>query len=265
MQPILLFLRPIGKQPSINPIEMKKTLLVLFGIIFTFFASAQMPPSVPKTTTMLDLSQRPADHLMIQYGYDIWTNRPDSVRTGGFSRHFNMYFMLDKPMKSNPKLSLGFGLGIGSSNMFFDKTYVDLKSTRIKLPFTNVDSTDHFRKFKITSIYIEAPIELRYYSNPEHPNSSWKAALGLKAGFLIKGFSKGKDYQTKNGFSIYGPTYIAKENDKDFFNPAMFAVTGRIGYGFISIDGGFQFNNVLRDGTGPNMNRITIGLTLSGL
>ncbi len=244
---------------------MKKKLFVLFSITLTFFASAQMPATVPKTNLLMDLSKRPADHLMIQYGVDIWTNRPDSVRTGGFSRHFNMYFMFDKPFKTNQKLSLGLGVGIGSSNMFFENTFVDLKSNSVKLPFTKVDSANHFNKFKITSIYLELPIEIRYYSNPENPNKSWKAAIGLKGGFLLKGFSKGKDLQNKNGFSVYGPSYISKEYDKDFFNPAMFAVTGRIGYGFISLDGGFQFNNVLRDGTGPNMNRMTVGLTFSGL
>jgi hypothetical protein len=77
---------------------------------------------------MLDLSNRAADHFMIQYGADSWTNRPDSVRTGGFSRHFNFYFMFDKPFKTNPKAERRLWCGIGSSNMFFKNTRVDIKS-----------------------------------------------------------------------------------------------------------------------------------------
>ena len=46
-------------------------------------------PVVKKDWSKVDLSTRPADHFMIQYGSDSWTGRPDSVRTGGFSRHFN--------------------------------------------------------------------------------------------------------------------------------------------------------------------------------
>lgn len=244
---------------------MKKTLLVLLGISFTVLAMAQTGPATKKESTKIDLSNRASDHFMIQYGADSWTGRPDSVRTGGFSRHFNIYFMLDKPFKSNPKWSIGLGAGIGSSNMFFNNTRVDVRSNSAKLPFTNVDSTDHFKKYKVVTIYLEAPIELRYYSNPVDPNSSWKMAIGVKVGTLLKSYTKGKDFVNKAGNSIYGPTYIVKESNKKFFNGTMLALTGRIGYGFISLDAGYQFNGVLKDGVGPSMNKFSIGLTFSGL
>jgi hypothetical protein len=239
---------------------MKKTLLVLVSLSVSFLALSQ-----GDKTPKIDLSNRAGDHFMIQYGADSWTNRPDSVRTGGFSRHFNMYFMLDKPFKTNPKMSIAFGVGIGSSNMFFNHTQVDLKSNSTKLPFTNVDSANHFDKFKVTTIYAEIPVELRYFSDPEHPGSSWKAAVGVKVGTLLKSYTKGKDLQNKTGASIYGPSYIVKESDKRFMNGTMLAVTGRIGYGIVSIDGGYQFNGVLKDGVGASMNKFSLGLTFSGL
>jgi hypothetical protein len=243
---------------------MKKSLLVLLGLSVSFLAISQSTTS-STGTKLLDLSNRAADHFVIQYGSDSWTNRPDSVRTGGFSRHFNMYFMLDKPFKTSQKLSIAYGVGIGSSNMFFNNTYVDVKSNTAKLPFTAVDSVNHFSKFKVTTIYAEIPVELRYYSNPANPNSSWKYALGLKVGTLIKSYTKGKNLVTKNGTTIYGPSYIAKESNKRFFNGTMLAVTGRIGYGFVSFDMGYQFNGVLKDGTGATMNKFSFGITISGL
>ena len=239
---------------------MKKLLLVFLSISASFLAISQSI-KVPK----IDMSNRAADHLMIQYGSDSWTSRPDSVRTGGFSRHFNMYFMFDKPFKTNPKLSVAFGVGIGSSNMFFENTKVDVKSNSFRLPFSAVDSVDHFKKYKVVNIYGEIPIELRYFSDPAHPNKSWKAALGVKVGTLLKSFTKGKDLVNKAGGSIYGPTYIVKESDKRFFNTTMLALTGRVGYGFMSIDAGYQFNGVLKDGFGATMNKFSIGLTISGL
>ncbi len=244
---------------------MKKILLVLLSIPCTFLAMAQVDPGSPAKAPKIDLSNRPADHFMIQYGADSWTGRPDSVRTGGFSRHFNIYFMIDKPFKTNPKFSVAYGIGIGSSNMFFDNTRVDLKSNSARLPFTNVDSTDHFKKYKVTTIFAEIPIELRYYSNPANPGKSWKAALGVKVGTLLKSYTKGKDLVNRAGNSIYGPGYIAKESNKRFLNGTMLALTGRIGYGLISLDAGYQFNGVLKDGAGPSMNRFSIGLTFSGL
>jgi hypothetical protein len=176
-----------------------------------------------------------------------------------------MYFMLDKPFKTNAKYSVAFGLGIGSSNIFFNKTDVDIKSTSARLPFRQADSTENFKKYKVTNVYAEVPVEIRYYSNPENPNKSWKAALGLKVGTLLKTHTKGKNLLTKNGFSIYGPSYIEKESQKRFFNGTMLALTGRVGYGAVSLSAGYQITGVLKDGTGAPMNRLSVGLTISGL
>ena len=244
---------------------MKKTLLALLSISLGFAAMAQTGSGTKKITEKLDLSNRPADHLLIQYGADSWTGPPDSIRTGGFSRHFNIYYMLDKPFKGNQKWSLAYGIGMGSSNIFFDKTKVDIKSNGLKLPFTAVDSTDHFKKNKVTTIYAEIPVELRYYADPANPGKSWKAAIGVKVGTLLKAYTKGKDLVTKNGNSIYGPTYVVKESNKKFFNGTMLAVTARVGLGFISLDAGYQFNGVLKDGVGPAMNKFSLGITISGL
>lgn len=273
---------------AVQRYHMKKLLLLLFlmpAALVSFSqsaskdsAAAKKPappvkkqvataPVMPKKDwSKIDLSSRAADHFMIQYGSDSWTNRPDSVRTGsGFSRHFNMYVMLDKPFKSNAKFSVAFGLGIGSSHIFFNNMKVDIKANAARLPFTRADSTDHFKKYKVTNVYAEVPVELRYYSNPENPNKSWKAALGVKVGTLLKTYTKGKNLVTKNGFSVYGPTYIQKESEKRFFNGTMLALTGRVGYGFISLDAGYQINGVLKDGAGPVMNKFSFGITISGL
>ena len=233
----------------------------------TISKSVSTQPVLPKKDwSKVDLSSRAADHIMIQYGSDSWTNRPDSVRTGnGFSRHFNMYVMLDKPFKSNAKFSVAFGVGIGSSHIFFNNTKVDIKANTARLPFSRVDSTDHFKKYKVTNVYAEIPVELRYYSNPENPNKSWKAALGVKVGTLISTHTKGKNLLGKNGYSIYGPTYIQKESERRFFNGTMLAVTGGVGYGLVSVDAGYQINGVLKDGAGPVMNKFSLGITISGL
>ncbi|SJZ67835.1 outer membrane beta-barrel protein [Sediminibacterium ginsengisoli] len=244
---------------------MKKTLLLLLGISAAVLGMAQTETKTKTDWSKIDISSRSADHLMLQFGSDSWTGRPDSVRTGGFSRHFNFYFMFDKPFKSNPKFSVGLGVGIGASNMFFKNTKVDVRSNTAKLPFTNVDSADHFKKFKLTTMYLEAPVELRYYANPANPNKSWKAALGVKIGTLLKAYTKGKDLVTKNGASIYGTSYIEKESSKRFINGTMLAATARVGYGILSLDAGYQITGVLKDGAGADMHKFSIGITISGL
>lgn len=246
---------------------MKKLLLSIFSLFLVVYIQAQDTDSLKIRTdySKIDLSNRPNDHFMIQYGYDGWINTPDSATPSGFSRHFNFYFMYDKPLKTNPHLSLAIGLGLGSSNMFFKNTYINLKSISEELPFQNVMNADHYKKYKLTTIYGEVPLEFRYVSNPLTPDKGFKASIGLKIGTLLKSYTKGKNLLNSTGQPIYGEKYINKEQAKNFINTNRFAATARFGYGIISIDGSYQLNNFLKQNAGPAFHPYSIGITLSGL
>lgn len=248
---------------------MKKVIFITASfLLFGFLVQAQTPSSKSKDWSKLDFTGRAADHFLIQFGSDSWTSRPDSVKTGGgFSRHFNIYFMYDKPFKSNPRYSVAFGAGVGTSNIFFDDhTFVDIKSAASALPFRHLDSlTSHFAKSKLTTIYFQAPVELRYFTDPEHPAKSWKYAAGLKVGTLLKAYTKSKNYENSAGNSVYGKTFIEKRISNRFFNATSVELTGRAGYGLYSLDMGYTITPVLRDGFGASFNKFSIGLTISGL
>ena len=248
---------------------MKKLILTTISfVLLGYLVQAQTTPPDTKVGSKLDLTSRPADHFMIQFGSDSWTSKPDSVKTGGgFSRHFNIYFMYDVPFKSDPHYSVAFGAGVGTSNIFFDDhTFVNVNSPASSLPFRHLDSTaNHFAKSKVTTIYFQAPVELRYYTHPENPSASWKFAAGLKVGTLLKAYSKSKNYENASGNSLYGKTYVEKHMSNRFFNATNIELTGRVGYGLVSFDMGYQVTGVLRDGFGPVMNKFSAGLTISGL
>lgn len=245
---------------------MKKFFPVVILILSVLAAGAQSKEVKQKIDwSKIDLSNRPNDHFMLQYGIDGWTGTNDSISPSGFSRHFNFYFLVDKPFKSNPHFSFAFGAGIGSSNIFFKNTYIDLKSPTSTLPFKDVSLADHFSKYKLTTMFLELPLEFRYAIDPVNPQKGFKVAFGAKLGTLLKSYTKGKNYLNSSGTTIYGPTYISKESDKRFINSTRIAVTGRVGYGNISLDGSYQLSGFLKSGTGPTINPYSIGLTLSGL
>lgn len=241
---------------------MQKFVLLSFTILLFAGAYAQ---TGGKVSRKIDISSRPGDHLMIQLSSDHLTGMPDSIKSHqtGFSRGFNAYVMLDKPFKSNPKFSFGIGIGIGSSNIVFKKMNVDVKATGTKLPFTALDSTNYFKKYKLSLSYLEVPLEFRFSSNPLNSNKSWKIAVGLKAGTIINAHTKGKDLQNKNNALVN--SYTEKESSKKYFNGTRFMATARIGYGIFSLFGSYQLNNVLKDVAGPPMKIYQIGITLSGL
>jgi len=267
---------------------MKKTFLLLLSIICIVSANAQLSklfekkkktetqktvktvaaPKPPKATapkidwSKIDLSKRPADHFMFQFGSSFFLSHPDSIKSKGSSRHFNFYVMIDKPMKNNPKFSFAYGVGLGSNNMFFDHEYVRVAGTGSTLAF---DSTTIFKKSKVTTFYLEVPVEIRYFSDPEHPNKSWKAALGVKPGLLLKSYFKGKNLEDRNGNSVFGPSYILKESSTRFINSTLIAFTARVGYGNISLHTDLQLTPYLKTSAGPILNTMSIGITVSGL
>jgi len=245
--------------------QMKKVILSLLTILlFSGLANAQTNPPEKK---MADLSSRPADHLLIQFGTDSWIGGPDSVKTSGIGKHFNVYFMLDKPFRTNNKFSLAYGVGFGTNNQYIDKgTYVDLAQIANTIRFKQLDSlANRFDKQKVATVYLQVPAELRFYSNPANPAKSWKFAAGLKVGLLFKGTTKMKDYQTFNGTSLYGKTYVQKISNKRFFTSNDISLTARAGYGLLSLNVGYSVTPVLRDGYGPSFNRLSVGLSISGL
>jgi Outer membrane protein beta-barrel domain len=253
---------------------MTKLFLVTAFAAFSFSTiSAQdtlkvAPKKAKRDWSKIDLSGRANDHFVIQIGADGWAGRPDSIRTKGLSRHFNMYLMLDKPFKTDPRFSVGFGVGIGTSNIFFEKTVIDItgKVSPNTLQFKNADSINHFKKYKLATAFAEIPVELRYMSNPENGNKSWKLALGVKVGTLLDAHTKGKEPQDKNDATLSGQgKVVIKEKSKRFFNTTRIATTLRVGYGHFSLYGSYQINSLVKDGFGPQIKPWSIGLCLSGL
>ncbi len=247
---------------------MKKILIVFVALVFISLSlslslSAQ---TVPAKKDWSKVTIDPAgDHLMVQFSYDGWAAAPDSIRSQfkGFSRGFNTYLMMNKPFKTDPRMSVAFGLGISTSSMFFKPVAIQVNALSQTLPFTNYDSSNHFKKVKLTTAYLEIPVELRYTFNPENEKKSWKLAIGAKIGTMLSAHTKTKNYVDKNNNELNN--YIEKESKRSFFNSTKFAGTARVGYGNFSLFGSFQMTTLLKNGAGPSLFPYQVGICLSGL
>jgi hypothetical protein len=141
--------------------------------------------------------------------------------------------------------------------------YVGIKDNTASLNFVDISDTSHFKKYKLATTFLELPVELRFRFNPDDDRRSVKIALGAKIGTLVNAHTKGKNLQNKNGNAL--ADYIVKENSKRFFNKNRLSVMGRIGYGHFSVYGTYAITPLFREGLGPDVNPLTIGLTHSGL
>lgn len=239
---------------------MKKILSVVIAVTLLGTAFGQKKKDWSKINI-----DRAGDHFMVQISTDNWGGAPDSIksRMSGLSRGLNVAIMLNKPFKSDPRWSVALGLGVSHSSIFFKNTSVDLKSPSTRLPFRNLDSTDHFKKYKLATTYAEVPIELRYTFDPVNEKKSWKLALGVKVGTMLNAHTKGKTLQNKSNTTIN--PYTEKINKKAFFNGTRLAATARVGIGSFSLFGSYAITALIKDVAGPGVRPYQIGLCISGL
>jgi Outer membrane protein beta-barrel domain len=222
------------------------------------------PAKPKKDWSKVDLTKRAADHFMIQFGYDNWLGVPDSINIKGFNHSEGFYFMYDFPFKTDPRFSVGAGIGISSSNIFFDQTYPQVAAYGNQtLAFTNVaGSTGTFKKFKLVTTFIEIPVELRFALDPEHMDKSWKFAVGTKLGLLLSAYTKGTD-PTNNGIVVSHSS--EKESSKQFFSSPRFAPMIRVSKGVFGVYAQLQANSLIKTNAGPSVFPVSFGFVLSGL
>jgi hypothetical protein len=203
------------------------------------------------------------DHFMIQLGSTMWTGQPDSIKVKNLGRTLNVYFMMDFPFKSNPKFSTALGAGVASDGVFFNRTRIELTGSGDVLRFTRLDSLNHFKKYKLATVFLEVPVELRYVQHPENSDHSFKFALGAKVGTSIGTYTRGKTLEDKNGNAV--SNYVEKIKRRGFINSTRLLVSGRIGWGNFSVFGQYHVTPLLKDGAGPVIRPYSVGITLSGL
>lgn len=246
-----------------NKIIAAAAFLLIASAGFAQTPDQPAPAKKKKDWSKVSLANRPNDHFMFQVGYEGWAQRPDSLKTKGLSRALNIYFMFDLPFKTDPRFSVGAGLGISGASVFFDKTLVGITENTPTLQFNDVSNSNHFKKYKLAYSYLEAPIELRFSKDPEHDSKSLKFAIGAKVGTLLNVHTKGKTLRDKDGKTI--GAFTEKLSSKQYFENIRLAGTARIALGHFGVFGSYQINNFIKEGAGPSIHPFTIGITLSGL
>ncbi len=208
--------------------------------------------------------KKPADHFMFEVGYDNWANTPDSIHIQGLNRSFNFYFMYNFPFKSDARWSFGAGIGIGSSNYFFQNQEVLVNGyANQSLAFPDVTGNYHFKKYKLVLTYLEAPLELRYAVDPTDMDHTWKIAVGAKLGVMLSAYTKGKDLLTSTGQQV--GLYTEKESSKLFFSTPKFEPTLRVSKGVFGVFAQLQLNSPIKATAGPTVFPFSAGIVLSGL
>jgi hypothetical protein len=229
---------------------MKKIILFFTLISSVAFAQEELKK------TIKDKSQNDKDRIVMQLSSEMWLTKPDSVEVKGTSRGFGLYWMfVDLPVGS-PKLTFSFGLGAFASNIFNNASVNESDTFTSLVP---IPTSFDYKRTKIVTTYLELPIELRYCSNPDNRNNSFKMGVGFKGGLLVGSHSKIK---TK-ARDVNGNLTVYKENGIKFLNQYRYGPTFRIGYGSFNVFAYYSLSTLFVKNKGPEIVPFSVGFLIS--
>ena len=226
--------------------------LGLLGISYGIFAQDNSA-STAVTSKAMGAAMHSRDFLVIEFGYVGLTGTGASNINTKFNRTFNIALMYDIPLqKSN--FSLAAGLGIGSDNYIFNNQRLDITNTS----GPSLLNTDTYKKSKLSTTYLEIPLELRFRQVPDNANKGFKAAIGIKAGTLLNAHTR--TVSNVDGFKV-----VEKENSNHWFTNLRYVGTARIGYGNFALFGTYALNNLFKDNSTYAVSSYSFGISISGL
>lgn len=238
----------------------------VIAAVFSFLSlgawSQNTAPGIKFSSTTRDtlpqIKKPGRDFLMLQFGYTNWLNQPDSVKTKPFAYTFNIFMCYDFPI-AKTKLSFAAGLGVSTTSVYLKNQTLAISDTGTAgNDATFVTDAVGYKRYKFNTAYLTAPFELRYYSNTNNRNKGFKAAAGLQIGTLLGGHTKGQR-------SVSGSIIKEKQNTKRYLSPWNFSATARLGWGNFSVFGSYNLTNVFKDGAGPGLTPMSVGICLTGL
>lgn len=234
----------------------RKVLVTVAGLaMLAFSAGAQGVVKSDKKQSKPNISKPSRDFLMLQLVYSGWQNAPDSIQTKGLSRGFNGYLCYDFPINKS-HFSFAAGLGVGISNVYLKDQEIVLTDVDTNAQARFIPETSNYKRYKLTTTYLEAPFELRFFGNKNNRNKGFKTAVGMKVGTLIGAHTKARETNSK---------LVHKTNTKVFLETWQFAGTFRIGYGNVCLVGVYNLVNLYKDQEGPALTPYSIGICITGL
>ncbi|MDX2002915.1 MAG: porin family protein [Chitinophagales bacterium] len=232
---------------------MKKLLFLLCLFAATSVLKAQDSTQLQKAKEKVAQSGS-RDRLVIDFGYDRWIDDIDSIKSKRFSRSFGFTFMYDI-LLGKSRFSIAPGLGIYTHSVFLDHQLV--KGTD-STETTFADFGSDYKKYKLNTVYLDIPLELRFRSKPNKHNKSVKVAAGFKAGVLINSHTKlihdGPD----------GDREVVKVKNFTDLSRFRYGPTLRIGYAFFNVFAYYSVGELFNDGP-QKIHPLTVGISINGL
>jgi hypothetical protein len=224
---------------------MKKNLLVLSALFFSVslvFGQDKEPIKIPKFG-------KKEDRVILNFTWDNWLNASSGIKIKDFRSRGFSFLLMNEKILGKGNAAIGFGFGFSSQNVHsntFPSYSPDGSHT-----FLSPISGDYDVN-KLSCNFLDAALELRFRTHENEKEKRFKVSLGIKGGYLVQSHTK---YEDDNGKI---KTYNIKNLNKFQYGP-----TARIAYGNLGISGYYSLVNLFKDGKGPELTPISMGISLA--
>lgn len=226
-------------------------LMLFFQDIYAWPASP-LRANADNDTTFNDDSPIKG-RLYIDYGVNFYTDHPDKLEPKYFPpKGVNLGYQYNIQLGRHFSINPGFGLGL--ENYMFRKNAV-LAPDDDTLNVAIDDSSGNYKKSKLSLNYFDIPLEITFRSS--NGDKAFKCAVGAKFGILFSSHSKRKYERSSDGATVK-----VQHNDNFHVKQFRYGVSGRIGYANFILFGYYGLNGIFQDDKGPDMNPITIGISV---
>jgi len=188
------------------------------------------------------------DKLLLNLNWDNWLNTTNADVKAFRSRGFSFLLMNEK-IYGEGNFAVAWGLGFSSQNVH-SNTFPTYNADGSKTYLTPIDSSYDLNKLSCN--FIDAAIEFRIRTNENENHKRFKISFGMKGGYLVQSHTKFESGDIKV------KTYDIKNLSKWQYGPI-----GRIGYGKWGISGYYSLVNLFKDGKGPDVVPVSIGIAFS--
>tara|TARA_R110002050_G_scaffold221441_1_gene357256 strand:- start:29202 stop:29882 length:681 start_codon:yes stop_codon:yes gene_type:complete len=223
---------------------MKQVFVLLF--ISISFATNLVAQEGEKT----EERNKHQDHMLIDFGYETFSSRPGFTDFQWYNNGLNIQLFYDK-LFGQSGFSGAIGVGF-STQSYYSNKQIRRDTNQTSLYSDWLQPEKLYDRNKVSTSWIEVPVELRYRSKLDDYGYRWKFSVGGKIGYLIDTHDKLVD---KNGVKY--KTYYFPD-----MNNIRAGLIARAGYGKVNFTTFFSLTEFFVPGRGPEMKQISIAISL---
>lgn len=190
------------------------------------------------------------DHMLIDFGWETFTSKPDDLEFRWYNNGINIQLFYDKLFGQS---GFSFAAGVGFSSQSYYSNKQIRRDTNAVSTYSNwLDPEKKYTKNKVSTSWIEVPIEFRFRSKVDSWDYRWKFSVGGKVGFLIDTHDKLVDQANIKYKTYYFPD----------MNRVRAGLIARAGYGKVNFTAFFSLTEFFIPGRGPEMRQMSFAISL---